>query len=271
MTTLHPPLPVAVVEAVSGVLGATDWPGLTGSEIARLLAHVNVDDVDPTATKRHRLSNALLARQARDQAGNCIIRFVTEAMAPARHLQDPNRFHELQQGLSESLSLVGLGINDKGQVTQAARADTLYEVAELAGQLRGEMMRRKVHPEALAYCREELLRSSIFHAVFEATKGLAERLRQMSGSELDGAELVDACFGGKQGVPVICINGYETESETSEHRGFANLLKGVFGTFRNPTAHAPRTAWVVTEADALDLFSTLSYLHRRLDNARTTP
>jgi hypothetical protein len=107
VATLHPPLPAAVVEAVSGVLGATDWPGLSGSDIAHLLAQANVDDVDPTATKRHRLSTALLARQARDQAGNCIIRFVTEAMAPARHLQDPNRFHEFQQGLSESLSLSG--------------------------------------------------------------------------------------------------------------------------------------------------------------------
>ncbi len=48
----------------------------------------------------------------------------------------------------------------------------------------------------------------------------------------------------------------------------ANLLKGVFGTFRNPTAHAPRERWPVSEADALDLFSTLSYLHRRLDNRR---
>ncbi|WP_242471956.1 TIGR02391 family protein [Blastococcus sp. TML/C7B] len=27
----------------------------------------------------------------------------------------------------------------------------------------------------------------------------------------------------------------------------------------------PRTEWAVSEADALDLFSMLSYLHRRLD------
>ena len=120
---------------------------------------------------------------------------------------------------------------------------------------------------------EELLRKSLFHAVFEATKGVSERLRQMTGISGDGAGLVDQCFGGGSGVPVVRINGYRTESEISEHRGFANLLRGIFGTFRNPPAHTPRATegWVLTEADALDLFSMLSLVHRRLDAARFRP
>ena len=67
------------------------------------------------------------------------------------------------------------------------------------------------------------------------------------------------------------INDHEnTETrEISEHRGFANLLRGIFGTFRNPPAHTPRATegWVLTEADALDLFSMVSLIHRRLDAA----
>ena len=43
------------------------------------------------------------------------------------------------------------------------------------------------------------MRQSIFHAVFEAAKGLAARLRQLSGSTLDGSQLVNYCFGGKSG------------------------------------------------------------------------
>jgi uncharacterized protein (TIGR02391 family) len=81
--------------------------------------------------------------------------------------------------------------------------------------------------------------------VFEATKGLAERLRELSGSTQDGAALVDYCFGTQAGIPVIRLNGFRTESDISEHRGFANLLRGIFGTFRNPPAHTPRavTDW----------------------------
>jgi uncharacterized protein (TIGR02391 family) len=64
-------------------------------------------------------------------------------------------------------------------------------VARLAGGLRTELARRGVHPEVLRYCEEELLRKSLFHAVFEAAKGVSERLRQMSGLSGDGAGLVD--------------------------------------------------------------------------------
>ncbi|MFL1377326.1 TIGR02391 family protein, partial [Nocardiopsis protaetiae] len=126
--------------------------------------------------------------------------------------------------------------------------------------------------QVIRYCEEEILRQSVFHAVFEATKGLAERLREMSGSTLDGADLVDHCFSTRRQPPLVRINGFATESEISEHKGFANLLKGVFGTFRNPPAHTPRATagWRIPEPDALDLFSTLSFMHRRLDTATVT-
>lgn len=262
---LQPPWSSAVIETLSAVLASTDWPGLSGSEIGRLLHQSYIDDPVPASTKKHRLAAALINRQASDRSSHRLITFVVQTMAPARYVADRARFEALQQGVNEVLSLVGLRINDEGRMARAQRARTLDEVAALAGRLQAEMSRRGVHAQVLAYCREELLRQSLFHAVFEATKGLSERLRQMSGSILDGAELVDACF--TKGNPRIRINAHVTKSETSEHSGFANLLRGIFGTFRNPVAHAPRTAWTVREDDALDLFSTLSYLHRRLDSA----
>jgi uncharacterized protein (TIGR02391 family) len=48
-------------------------------------------------------------------------------------------------------------------------------------------------------------------------------------------------------------------------------LKGLFGTFRNPTAHSLKATWPLSEQDALDLFSLCSYVHRRLDRARRRP
>ncbi|MFA1551877.1 TIGR02391 family protein [Actinomadura chokoriensis] len=266
---LHPPWPSGVVQAVADVLASTGWPGLSNAEITRLLVMVRVADVE-APNKRTRLWAALLNQQHHDQASNCIIRFTNESMAPGRFLQDQRRFDALRDGLTEALSLVGLRVNEQGKVARAAAtATTLDEVARLAGRLRTELARRGVHPEVLRYCEEELLRKSLFHAVFEATKGVSERLRQMSGLSSDGAGLVDQCFGAGAGVPVVRINAYGTESEISEHRGFANLLRGIFGTFRNPPAHTPHAAagWALTEPDALDLFSMLSLVHRRLDAA----
>jgi uncharacterized protein (TIGR02391 family) len=133
-----------------------------------------------------------------------------------------------------------------------AAATTLDEVARLAGRLQNELKRWDVHQQVIRYCEEEILRKSIFHAVFEATKGVAERLRDLSGSTLDGADLVDHCFSTRVSPPVIRINDFRTETQVSEHKGFATMLKGVFGTFRNPPAHAARAAggWTIAEPDA---------------------
>ena len=48
-------------------------------------------------------------------------------------------------------------------------------------------------------------------------------------------------------------------------------MKGVFGVFRNVTAHAPKIIWPIGEQDALDLLSLVSYVHRRLDAAVDVP
>lgn len=76
-------------------------------------------------------------------------------------------------------------------------------------------------------------------------------------------ELIDKAFSIRN--PLIQINDLSTETKESEHKGFANLIKGVFGMFRNTTAHSPRIIWDINENDALDILSTISLIHRRLN------
>lgn len=72
-------------------------------------------------------------------------------------------------------------------------------------------------------------------------------------------------------MPFLAFNALQTETERSEHSGLMNLMKGMFGAFRNVTAHAPKVSWAITEEDALDLLTIASLLHRRLDAAIRTP
>jgi uncharacterized protein (TIGR02391 family) len=265
--------PPAVVQAICNVMASTGRPGLTGNEIERLLHATGIPDVLDEPNKRSRLALALLQQQQPDGTNAAIERFLAEAMNPARFLSDHDRFNELRDALAEPLALLGLEVTAQGKLGPATgTATTLDEVAKITGRLRKELNRRGIHPEAIRYCDEELIRRSLFHAVFEATKGVSQRLRQLTGSTADGASLVDLCFGDRANLQVR-INAYSTESETSEHRGFANLLRGTFGMFRNPPAHTPRATagWTLTEADALDLFSLLSLIHRRLDHAQVVP
>jgi hypothetical protein len=41
-------------------------------------------------------------------------------------------------------------------------------------------------------------------------------------------------------------------------------MNGMFSTFRNPAAHAPKVAWATSRSDALDMLTLASMLHRCL-------
>jgi uncharacterized protein (TIGR02391 family) len=84
----------------------------------------------------------------------------------------------------------------------------------------------------------------------------------------DGAVLVDATLMlGQAGVPRVAINTLSSQTERDEQKGFANLIKGVFGMYRNPTAHDPRINRPVSDDELLEVLTTLSIVHRRLDQA----
>ena len=117
----------------------------------------------------------------------------------------------------------------------------------------------------LQFCKAELIADNYFHAVQEATKSIAVKLRTRTGLTYDGGTLVDMSLGGD--LPMLAINALKSESEKSEQRGFVNLLKGTFGMFRNPTAHEARILWNMDKGDAEDLLSLASLVHRRLDRA----
>jgi uncharacterized protein (TIGR02391 family) len=215
--------------------------------------------------KWERITLALTVRQRQDGCGNNIAAFIQVVLNPVRFVGQTSRFDEIRHSLNEVISFAGLQVGDDGVVRATTVARTLSEAAERAGRLRRLLQQRQVHSDVLAFCREELLKDNYFHAVFEATKSVADKIRTKTGLLSDGAELVDIVFSLKN--PVLAINTLRTETEQSEHKGFANLLKGMFGTFRNVTAHAPKIHWTIEEQDALDLLTMVSYLHRRLDRA----
>jgi len=145
---------------------------------------------------------------------------------------------------------------------------TLDAARARAGRLKAALESRNVHAEVLNYCRVELLDENYFHAVFESTKGVAERIRLMSGLTADGAELVNKAFSIQN--PILILGPLATESQKSEQKGFANLLVGLFGAVRNPLAHAPKTNWPMSEQDALDILTLVSLIHRKLDRTEKT-
>ncbi|MEZ5936203.1 MAG: TIGR02391 family protein [Alphaproteobacteria bacterium] len=255
------------LEAIAGALGDTDI-GLTGTEIQHLLASSKMADPGPI-TKRIRIYNAFVESQNTKQNRTNILEFIRLSMKPARYSRQPDRYEPMRALLNQALAFAGLVVDETGNLTAAEAAQTLSEAQRRARDLRADLEGRGVHPDVLKFCRAELLADNYFHAVQEAVKSVADKMRSRTGLTDDGSTLVDRVLGCDP--PLLAINSRSSVSEQSEQKGFANLVRGTFGMFRNPTAHEARIHWAMTKEDAEDLLTIVSLIHRRLDHAHMPP
>ena len=250
------------LQAIADALGDTS-EGLTGSEIHHLLLTSKMVDTDPALSKRHRLYNAFVNCQNAEKNRLYVLAFIRFAMKPEQYARTPERYEPMRVNLNRALAFVGLAVEESGKLVQVEQVLTLPDAQRRANELRSDLELRKVHPDVLKFCKEELVKLNYFHAVLEATKSVADKLRRKSGLTDDGATLVDRTLGGDR--PIISINALSDETEKSEQRGFVNLVKGAFGMFRNTTAHAPKISWAIDKDDAEEVFTLLSMIHKRID------
>ena len=240
----------------------------SGSTISRVFQDQGIVDRSGQSTKWKRLDWAFREMQRVDGSANRLLKFIAAYLAPSRFVGEEEQFEACRSGLNQRLSFAGLEYGADGQFRHVTKAHTLSEAEARANAIRAKFRGRRLHPDVLKYCRAELMQENYFHAVFEATKGLAQRIREMSGVNADGAKLVDSALLGKN--PKLAINSLRTETERSEQNGFGMLLKGCFAAVRNPLAHEPKVLWE-GEDDAADYLTLISLLHRKLDDCVSVP
>jgi uncharacterized protein (TIGR02391 family) len=255
--------PEGHIEALARVLGECG----SGTDISRVLRDRGLVDNSGESTKWRRLYWVFLDCQKTYGCGNHVIDFIRAFLTPARFAGRSAEFEARRQELNTILAFSGFEYGPDGQLRRIAAATTLDEAEKRVRTIRMKFQGRRIHPEVLKYCRIELMQDNYFHAVFEATKGLAQRLRDLTGVQTDGAVLIDTVFSIEW--PILAMNALRSETERSEHKGFAALLKGCFAAVRNPLAHEPKILWD-GEDDAADYLSLISLLHRKLDQCVPT-
>lgn len=261
------PLPLFSSSAIEQI---AVWVGdaITTSDVFDILRELGIPQAE-TFTKWRIIKSALVQEQSRAGSGECVIRLVENMLSPQRWANRPDQFQSLRGHINGVLVFDGLEVGQDGRCVARTVARTHDEAASATSHiLIAELERRGTHAEIFRYCEADLVAEDCFTAVFEATKGLAERVRQLSGLDLDGHRLVEDALEGPN--PVIRLNPFQTDTERNEQRGIAHLMRGAFSAFRNPYAHEPKVLWHISTEDALDLLTTLSLIHRRLDNATRT-
>ena len=110
------------LRAIADALGDTS-DGLTGAEIAHLLAVCDIPDKDPTLTKRHRLYNAFANDQNIRQHRRQILGFIRHAMKPERFAREVDRFELIRAMLNRALAFAGLSVDETGALEIVEQAE----------------------------------------------------------------------------------------------------------------------------------------------------
>ena len=190
-----------IIEELSKRLGSYS----SGSQITTYLQQVGLVDVDgANSTKWRRLYNAFAEYQNKTQNCAKILEYIELALSPSRFLNQEEMYYSiLDEEMNPLLAFVGLELGRDGRLKTRTQVATISEAQKRAKTLKEELERRKAHTAIFKYCKAELLQNNYFHAVFEATKGLMERVRKISTCSDDGTKLIEYVFSTN---PVVIIN-----------------------------------------------------------------
>lgn len=242
---------------------------LTHGKITDMLELCNIPQAEG-ANKHDRIFYAFKRIQDRNGCGNNVIDFIQKTITPKRY--DDNQQFELHRAaINEKLLFEGYEINERGQIVQCKKAQTITEAKERSQKIKTKIRGMKIHSEIIKYCDEEWLNEDYFHAMEETAKSVFDRLRQMTGIQQDGGALATACFSlGQSGIPILALNRLETESEQSEQKGFMNFCIGFYGLYRNPKAHNARVNDDVKLEQFAEVLVVASIIHEKLDHVFLT-
>lgn len=269
------------IKAICDIVAHTSQ-GLTKSQLTTLLGQCRICVVDDGSSrsqlgytiglnKRDWLYNCLVTEINKSHSFCKILSFLQAALNPALYtsIDSRQKYRYLVEETNKVLLFAGLSIDQSGQLVEVSQAQTLTEVDQRVNHLKKALYDRAIHSEVQKYCAEDYLRADYYDAVFEATKGLAERVRQISGLTTDGGTLFQTAFSKND--PYIFFNAMKTDSERSEYTGLKELLEAIFHLVRNPAAHTPKVNWKTDETKALDILTLISFAHKYLDECHRIP
>ncbi len=120
-----------------------------------------------------------------------------------------------------------------------------------------------LHPRVAEVAARHVRSGHLPQAVFEVMKAVRNRVRDLSGLDLDGVQLMNAAFSATG--PRLDL-GDSTTTGRDVHNGYRFLFVGAVLAIRNPLAHEQQLD-DVDEDEAFEQLNLASLLMRRLDTA----
>lgn len=268
----------AKLKALANKLGTL--PELTHTNIDKYLVECSIQDIStksksvglgyiPGDSKSKRIYKCFINEVHRTNNDLKIVSFIERALDPSR-FADSKRYDDILNDINSVLLFMGCEINKSGKVKIVKKATTIDEVQERINALENEAKKRNVHLEVLKYCKREYLDKDYFHAQFEASKGLFQRIRDLTNQNVDGTKLINGVFSTDEPMLILPNLKLTERTDKDEFLGYKHLFEYVVNAVRNPEGHTPRILASEELGECLDNFVIISRCHRFLDNCSTT-
>lgn len=244
----------------------------TGSKITNMLNVLGYFDHDyhlygkPVSSKWKRLYDVVTSESNKSQNIDPLFKIVEYIMQPINFVNEPDDWRSHLKAINSILIFHGYELNDSGKVVSTIIASTMSDAQKRLKSFEQKLKDYEIHPEVLRYCKVENMNENYFHAIFEASKGVSQRIRNISELDSDGNELIHEAFSTKQPVILIKDNMLESKTDKSLYNGLKNLLETIVSLYRNPKAHTPKLYDPTSETDAITAYTLMSLAHRILDN-----
>lgn len=261
------PIDNVIVEHISRILAEE----LTGSKIDTMFELLNLPNFDQlerdyTTTKWRRINESVLDKCKRTNSTAPLFSVIQYVLNPPLYMDKPNDWKKILRDINSQLMFYGFEVNDSGKVIVIEVVETFNDAQKRLQSFNERLSEYDIHPEVIKYCQSELFSENYFHAILEASKGLLQRLRELSGLELDGTTLVNEVFILRNPTIIIGNSKNETMSEKSEFNGLKSLINTIVYLYRNPKAHEPKLYNPSSENDAVTAFTLMSMAHSILDD-----
>lgn len=268
----------AKIESLANKLGTL--PELTHTNIDKYLMECSIQDISTKSrtvglgyifgdSKAKRIYKCFINEFHKTNNDLKIVSFIERALDPSR-FADSKRYDEILKDINSVLLFMGCEIGKSGKVKIVKKATTIDEVQERINALGNEARKRNVHSEVLKYCKREYLDKDYFHAQFEASKGLFQRIRDLTNQNVDGTKLINGVFSTEEPMLILPNLKLTDRTDKDEFLGYKHLFEYVINAVRNPEGHTPRILASEELGECLDNFVIISRCHRFLDNCSTT-
>lgn len=248
------------IETTSRILGDI----MTGSTINRMFDYLNIEDDSNESTKWKRINFVMHKYQCIYNCGNKTVEIIEYIFHPtSTWFPSLNHYNEEMSQINKCISYYGLELQSDGKVHLTKSTSSKREANEKYDLLKSKLSERNIHSEIMKFCTQDIVNEDYFSIIFEASKSIYVKIRNMTGINLDGNKLIYNCFDLK--FPIVVFNSLKSETEINLYNGLKNMLLSIAQLGRNPKAHTPKIYSYDNLDNCLDILNLISLAHKMLD------